>query len=49
MRRIQKPKNPQKNVREKKRVEVVATVYKQLQTGLGLGAGEENRRTTKVK
>ena len=49
-RRIQttKPKNPQKNAREKKRVEAVATAYKQLRTALG--AGDENRRrTTKVE
>ena len=42
-----KPKNPQKNAREKKRVEAVATTYKQLRTALG--ADENRRRTTKVK
>ena len=43
-----KPKNPQKNAREKKRVEAVATAYKQLRTALG--AGDENRRrSTKVE
>ena len=34
----------QKNVREKKRVEAVATAYKQLWAALG--AGDENRRRT---
>ena len=34
----------QKNAREKKRVEAVATTYKQLRTPLG--AGDENRRRT---
>ena len=42
-----KPKNPQKNAREKKRVEAVATAYKELRTALGAG-DESRRRTTKV-
>ena len=46
-RRIQtKPKNPQKNAREKKRVEAVATAQRQLRTELGAG---DDRRTTKVE
>ena len=48
-RRIQaKPKNPQKNAREKRRVEAVATAYKQLRAALGAG-DESRRRTTKVE
>ena len=47
-RRIHKPKNPQKNAREKKRVEAVATAYKQLRAALGAG-DESRRRTTKVE
>ena len=42
-----KPKNPQKNAREKKRVEAVATAYRELRTALGAG-DESRRRTTKV-
>ena len=43
-----KPKNPQKNAREKKRVEAVATAYKELRTALGAG-DESRKRTTKVE
>ena len=39
-----KPKNPQKNTREKKWVEAVATTYRELRSTLG--AGDESRRTT---
>ena len=40
-------KNPQRNAREKKRVEAVATAYRELRTALGAG-DESRRRTTKV-
>ena len=43
-----KPKNPQKNGREKKRVEVVATAYRELRSALGADE-ESRRRTTKVE